>query len=352
MSKDDLQAVVRRMLTATPPTLTEKEAAQIANRHFGIEGRLKPLVSDRDQNFMLEAVDGQRFVLKIANHTEPPQSLDFQNQALAHVKRHDPSLPLPRVIPDRDGNGFTSLESDGKTHLVRVVSWLEGVPMEHCAPGPGVERRLGELLARLDRALEDFEHPASDPFSAWDMKHAGELALLLEHIEEPSLGSLVADVLQRFTTRVEPLTGKLRTQVVHNDMNPGNILLDSDDPGRISGIIDFGDLVRTPLIFDLAIAAAYQLSEDADPLAGALPLIAGFNAVSPLQAIEMDLLTDLIRTRLVTSLLINSYRVKLFPENRDYLLVSYAAVKCSLAGLDKLGEREALERIREACSNT
>ncbi len=78
-------------------------------------------------------------------------------------------------------------------------------------------------------------------------------------------------------------------------------------------------------------------------------MIAGYHAVRPLQSAEMELLTDLIRTRLITSLLIGNYRVKLFPENRDYLLISQKPAIINLRQLQKLGNDEALERIRNYC---
>ena len=82
-----------------------------------------------------------------------------------------------------------------------------------------------------------------------------------------------------------------------------------------------------------------------------LPMIAGYHSIEPLQATEMELLTDLIRTRLITSLLIGSYRSRLFPENREYLLISHQSAKKFLINLHQLPNDEALARIREACSS-
>ena len=133
-------------------------------------------------------------------------------------------------------------------------------------------------------------------------------------------------------------------------MNLGNVLMDKTHPDRISGLIDFGDLIKSPLIIDLAIAAAYQLSDGDDPLAGALPMIAGYNAIRPLQGIELELLIDLIKTRLITSLLIGSYRSILFPENRKYLLISHETSKKFLFNLKRLNPDDALSRIRAVCA--
>ncbi|HEY5775246.1 MAG TPA: hypothetical protein VIS57_04105, partial [Xanthomonadales bacterium] len=76
---------------------------------------------------------------------------------------------------------------------------------------------------------------------------------------------------------------------------------------------------------------------------------AGYHGIKPLQQTEMELLTDLVRTRLITSLLIGSYRSMLFPENREYLLISHRSAKDFLINLSHLSAHEALARIRAAC---
>ena len=109
-------------------------------------------------------------------------------------------------------------------------------------------------------------------------------------------------------------------------------------------------MVKSPLIIDLAVASSYQLSRGSETLAGALPMIAGYHDVRPLQEVEMSLLTGLIRVRLVTSLLINRWRTKLFPENRDYLMGDYRSTEQFLLGLQNLSADAALGRITSVCS--
>lgn len=344
-----MQTDILNSLTTTPPGFSLADAERTASEYFGIKARAKLLVSDKDQNFCLETNDGSRFTLKIANYAELQLTVDFQNEALRHVAEQDASLPIPRVIPAANGQLCTSVEHGGRAHIVRVLSWLDGVPMQEGTAGGELARKLGELLARLGLALSGFVHPGSNPPQMWDMKRAGGLRELLPCIEDASLNQLIGGVLDRFDGHVQPMLNRLRTQVIYNDLNPGNVLLNKTNPQAISGIIDFGDLVKSPLVIDLAIAAAYELSEGDDPLAGALPLIAGYHAVCPLQQLEMKLLIDLIRTRLITSLLINTYRTTLFPENREYQMISFNAIKASLAGLNSLHRDAATDRIMAAC---
>jgi Ser/Thr protein kinase RdoA (MazF antagonist) len=350
MQNDSSQTIIQKMMTTNPPVFSDTEATRIAAAEYGIQSGVRPLVSERDQNFRLDADNGRRYTLKFSNDAEQLQVIDFQNQALLHVADKDPSLPLPRVIPNLEGQLHSVVRHGDKSHYVRVLSWLDGCILNDAVAEAGLANRLGRMLARLGIALSDFDHPGSNPPSLWDMKRAAGLRVLLPHTEDPGLRQLIASTLDTFDSKVTPVLDRLRTQVIHNDMNLGNVLVEESRRDRICGVIDFGDMVKSPLVMDLAIAAAYQLSDGEDPLAGALPMIAGYHAVCPLEDIEMELLTDLIRTRLITSLLINAYRVQLFPENREYLMISHGSSKRFLVNLERLDAGTALQRIRAACS--
>jgi hypothetical protein len=63
----------------------------------------------------------------------------------------------------------------------------------------------------------------------------------------------------------------------------------------------------------------------------------------------MELLLDLIRTRLITSILIGTYRATLFPENSEYLLISQNSTRNFLLSLNRQNSELALERIRKVC---
>ena len=349
MNTELSQTIIQKMLTTTPPAFSDADALDIADKHFGLKAGIQELVSERDQNFRLATEDGRRFVLKISNHAEQLEVVDFQNQALLHVAKKDASLPVPGVIPTLDGQLHSQVEHAGERHFVRVLSWMDGSVLHDATANPDLARRLGRMLAQLGVGFQGFSHPGSNPPSLWDMKRAAGLSDLVVHIEEPDLRQMISQTLDRFVSQVKPVLATLRSQVIHNDMNPGNVLMDKAQPDKISGIIDFGDLTRSPLIIDLAVAASYQLGKGDDPLAGALPMIAGYHSIMPLQDTEIELLTDLIRTRLITSLLIGSYRSILFPENREYLLISHRSARNFLKNLNDLSANEAVIRIHTAC---
>lgn len=341
---EDLQG----LLITSPPRFSTADVEKLAAKHFSIQAEAKLLASERDQNFCLKTADHQRYTFKITNHAEQLAVVEFQNGALQRMAELDPNLPLPRVIANRDGDFHTRVLHDGRSYWVRLLSWVEGSVLYDSKASPILLDELGQLLARMGLALKDYQHPGSNPPLLWDMKRASGLRGFLPCIEEPELQTLTEEALDHFDA-LAPELMKLRTQVIYNDLNPDNVLVDPDNPDVISGIIDFGDLVESPLIIDLAVAAAYYLAEGDDPLAGAAPLIAGYHKLRPLLLAEMNILTGLIKTRLITSILIMSWRMSEFPENREYLQRSHATSKAFLASLSRLDQDAAFEQIQAFC---
>jgi len=344
------QQTPNTLLTTSPPSFSEKQAKEIALSKFGKPGTAKVLVSERDQNFFVKTDNGQKFVLKIANAREDPEVIDFQTRALEHIARHSPDLPVPRTVLTADGSEHCIVtDSDGIRHIARLISWLDGIPVADVKVSPALLRDMGATLARLGQALEGFSHPAAGHVLLWDMKNSADLIELLPNIEERAFRMLLKQILVRFRDHVLPRLQSARMQIVHCDLNNGNALADPVNHQKVSGVIDFGDMVHTHLVNDLAIAAAYQLSVWDDPLEASLHLISGYNNVVPLQTVEIALLWDLMLTRLVTSVTICNWRAKQFPENSEYLLIDSEFMRGNLERLSGLEKHEVLLRIETAC---
>src|ERR1041384_95097 len=91
------------VMTLPPPLFSVEEAEALARDRWGIPARAEALRGERDRNFRLYAADGRTFVLKIANPAEDAAFRALQIAALRHIARLDPGLPVPRVIPLRNG---------------------------------------------------------------------------------------------------------------------------------------------------------------------------------------------------------------------------------------------------------
>lgn len=295
-------------IAVLPPDAPEIEVSDLLIREYGLQGKLTPLVSERDQNFRLDAADGRQFVVKIANGAEPVQITDFQIQALLHLEASSCAVAVPKLVRTHTGEASSIITTTDASNSLRVVSYVPGQLLEETVPGPGLAYALGQCLADLDRALGDFSHAGESQVLLWDMQRASELRDLMAHVSDPEPQAMVNKCLDDFEERVAPLFPALRSQVIHNDLNPGNILVTDTEPTTVAGIIDFGDMLRAPLVVDVAIAAAYLRSTDDDTLAATQALIAGFDSVVPLEDRERELLFDLIRMRLATTITILYWR--------------------------------------------
>lgn len=312
---------VADLLEAPLPEVDDGEAGTLAQRLYGLSGGVTPLVSERDRNFKLRRSDGSAFVLKIANAAEDPDVLDLQTRALQWVAERDPTVPVPRVCPSLHGRAMQSVEVGGRHYVVRLLTYLEGELMSKHAPTVALRRETGAVLARLGRALRGMFHPAAGRDLAWDFRHALQLRPYVDRIEDASRRDLATSTLERFEQAVAPALPRLRAQLIHNDLNPENVVVHSKDPSRISGVIDFGDMVHAPIVADLAIAVAYQLFEQADVIGAACDVVSGYHANVALEQDELGLLMDLVATRLAMSGIISSWRVSEHPENREYIQI-------------------------------
>jgi Ser/Thr protein kinase RdoA (MazF antagonist) len=325
-------------IAALPPTVPQNLVARAVERQFGLAGDYVALVSERDQNFRLDLADGRRFVVKVTSLQELPETSDFQLGALQHLE--GANVEVPSVVRTLDAAAAGFIDTGAGRHRLRVVTWVHGEPLLASGIDAVQASRLGEALGRLDDALRGYSHPGENPVLLWDLQRAGELRSLFHFIDEAGVRRNVLRVIDDFEANVR--TDRLPHQVIHGDANPENVLVTR---GGI-GFIDFGDMVRAPRIFDLAIAAAYLRSAGDDPLAYIRPLVTGYHATAPLEDGELRLLFDLVRARLATTITLLYWRLRDRPPGDDYRRKSLAVEETAthfLAALERLG-RAAFDR--------
>lgn len=305
-------------IAADPPDLTDAEVLDVLDSAYGLRGDLTPLVSERDQNFRLDAAEGQRYVVKIANLSEPEEITDFQIRALLHLEQSGCPVPVPRVVRTASGQVSESAYAGDACYLLRVVTYLPGQPLEAVTPDTELAYDLGRSLADLDSALQSFSHPGESQVLLWDMQRASEVRGIIGHVPEPGMRDRLHECLDAFEKRVLPVFPSLRSQVIHNDLNPGNVLVSDTKPMGVAGVIDFGDMLRAPLVIDLAIAASYMRRGD-HALDVIKELVRGFESVIALEQSERALFYDLVRTRLATTVSILHWRADARSADDPYL---------------------------------
>ena len=112
-------------------------------------------------------------------------------------------------------------------------------------------------------------------------------------------------------------------------------------------------LFRSPLIMEVAVAAAYLRVDDGDSLALIVPFIAGYNSITALEEAELDLLFDLVRIRLVATITILRWRFSKRGKDDDYAretMESEHRAEHFLLRLNTLGRIPFTERVRDACN--
>jgi 4-aminobutyrate aminotransferase-like enzyme/Ser/Thr protein kinase RdoA (MazF antagonist) len=334
------------------PSLSATEAREIVKRLYGLSGSLKELPSYQDQNFHLVTDTGDEFVLKIAAESERFETLESQNRAMHHLATQSDSTISPRVLKTITEEEITQIETDeGVFHFVRLITYHSGCVMSSVNPqSPEFLIDFGRFIGSISESLDDFDHPATHREFYWDLQRArSTLRQFKEHISDPEKQTLVEYFVNLYETQVVPRMDELRTSVIHNDANDNNIIVNNphSNDDRTFGILDFGDIVYSHTINELAIAIAYALLDNTDPIGIAQKIISGYHSVFPISELELELLFPLICTRLAMSVSVSAYQQKLEPEN-EYLIISEKPTWVLLAHLIDVHPRYATYCFREA----
>jgi len=328
----DLRAVLSAALTAA----------------HGLDGPLSRLPG-HGSRLLLRAGAGRPLVLTIAEGPREPDWMLLEVAALQWLAELDPGLHLPRILPARDGTALVrAAGADGRSHVL----YLTTIPPGDILAGDGLRahallRSVGGFLARLDRGLAGFFHPAAGRTAIRDIRHAPALRAKTRRIAEPHRRRLAESILDRASTDILPRLMPLRGQVIQAGGWPATGLAapgdgpatDLGNGARLGGLFAIGDLAHAPLVLSPALAAAdlAAASLDAggtDPLAAAAELLLGYDQVLPLQEAEFDLLADLLPLRLAMAVAGDTA-----PETAGR----------ALAMLAETGRAAISERLRQTC---
>ena len=339
-------------ITFESPAFHETEAIRLAAELYGLRVSAEALPSERDRNFLLTTGTGDRFVLKIANAGDDPAVIDLQNAVLQRIGARTSAVRVPQVRPALDGSPVVAVEAaGGPSHLVRLLDWVPGRVLARVRPhSPRLLRSLGAAVAHVDRALEGFDHPAAGRALKWDLARSAWAREYVGAIDDPRRRAIVERILDDFATRVAPGLAGLRQSVIYNDANDYNVLVDGPgaDDRRVVGLVDFGDVVRTCLVADLAIGAAYAALGKPAPLAAVAQVVAGYHEVLRLREDEVAVLDALVRLRLAVSVTNSAWQRRAAPGNA-YLTVSEAPAWDALERLAPVPARFAHYTLRHAC---
>jgi Ser/Thr protein kinase RdoA (MazF antagonist) len=226
-----------------------------------------------------------------------------------------------------------------------MLTYLEGVQIRETPRTAAQCRAMGGVLAWLNLALRDFAHPAATHDLLWNVSTAHRLAAKLDAIVDPPRRSLAELFMARFNEYVLPRLASVRSQVIHNDYHLYNVLVDPHDHERVVGIIDFGDMLHAPLVGEVATAAAFHMTGNADPFEGPSQFVGAYHATLPLSNEEQEIVADLMATRHLITALISEWRAKRYPENRAYIMRHNPAAWEALSQMAALSRAEVRDRL-------
>lgn len=307
--------------------MAEAEAIELLAVHWGRSGSATRLATEKDDTFLIDATDGERYVLKISNPAEDPAEVDFEVRLLDHVAHSSWSVPVQRLLPAGSGDILISLQDEaGQQRQARLMSYVAGTPLDSLDSTPQQRGQIGRVLGHLRRATQTFSHPAQGRVLAWDVQHLLRLRPLLAEVADSAQRDLLEAGLSRFQHEVAAVIPTLRHQVLHNDFSKSNIIVDPHDPDFVQGVIDFGDAVHTAIAVDVSTALLNQLPRqipsdaDIDLFADGRDLLRGYLRVADLNRTELAVIPYLVMGRVVARGLITLYRARLMPHNARYIL--------------------------------
>lgn len=288
----------------TPPAtqVSPDEAVALARDIFGVDGVAEPLGSNQETNLRVRSADGSSYVLKVANPAFGADVLDLQNKAMQHVHGLGTGLAVPVPVTALDGTELVRVPIRGTDHHVRLLTFVAGEMFSDAGYlGDDVLGRFGALVARMSAALTTFDHPAADRLLQYDSRHAARVVeRLAGSVADARRRADATGLSDRAWTALTPLVDDLRMQVVHADLADYNVVARRDTAGRLTptGVIDFGDVVRSWLVADLATAITSLLvRERRSPLMDACAVVAGFHSVTPLAEPEIAAVWPLVAAR-------------------------------------------------------
>ncbi len=326
MNASSPSSLVRRLfaesgLASSHVPVDQALVSTLLEKDYHLTGRLQRLPTEKDDTFRLRT-GSTDYLVKVSPPDEPEAVVGLQTAAMRFLERKAPELPVQRVQLSVDGDDNVVIETaDGRARVLRVLGFVRGAVWAETSPGPEELAKVGEMLGRVDVALEAFAHPEDRRGLVWDLRHFHELTELVEHTPSPEHRQLAAEVLRLFETAVVPRLGELQSQVIHGDYSPYNVVVDEQSDDYVTGVIDFGDAMRSAVIFDPAVSLANLVGRAPDqPWRDGCAFLAGYESARPIKDRELPLLPVAALARLTLRALIANWRAERVPERRDYLL--------------------------------
>jgi Ser/Thr protein kinase RdoA (MazF antagonist) len=205
-------------------------------------------------------------VLRVSLEDPNVGRLRFVDEAMEAAR--SATFDAPSSVPTISGYLLAELRGD---RVARLLTWVEGVTADDAGRPATAARSIGRTAAEMLHVLEPLQPNYDRSFFLWDPGYS--LRTIDDH-RIHVLDEQQRSLIERVLSSLIPVPfDELPLQVIHSDLNAGNIVLSGD---RVTGVIDFEDVAMTIRIGELSVACAYAMLVQDDPIAVAMDVIAGY----------------------------------------------------------------------------
>lgn len=311
------------------PNFSNESIARILLELYGLKGDISPLVSFEDQNALIKT-SGETYVFKIANQKWTHEFLQMQTNVLGYLKERAPELVFPDIVKTFQGQSITYVDGFG----IRLLTYLEGDLYTHTPKSPELYQDIGRFMGQFSAAMVNYSAEVEEGSDElWKLDNVMACKDYLSEVIDADAKDRIARLFQVYEKKILPKLPGLRKAVIHGDANEQNILVAPDNPKKVSGLIDFGEMQWASQVNDLAITLAYSLLGEDDIAMASEKIIEGYDNEFKLLKEEREILYYLMAMRLVTNITMTSYAARLFPEN-VYILIAQKPARALLKKLE------------------
>lgn len=328
------------------------EIRRVIQQHYGltvVEQRL--LGGEVDQNVWVRTDVGLEYLFKVSTG-QLDEALIWQQTVLDHLELDAPHIPVPRLVPSTEGLSMLPLDLADGACVVRLLTWLPGKMFAELGELPAsLLTELGEVAGHLTESLARLPVESAVHSHHWDIRRSRDAVTeSLPFVESERDRRDVSYLMAGFDGALDRLNS-FPTGVVHQDLNDFNVLALPDASGHlvISGVLDVNDALLTARVAEVAIAAAYAMLRQDDPLSAAASVVAGFDSVAPLSSDEISVLFPLAIARLCVNA--TTWTRRTAEANHPYGEQRMEHTWPTLRKLAQLSPALAEKRLRAVCAD-
>ena len=336
---------------------TEKEISinfveKLVQEEYCISGNATKINSELDLNFKISTKDSQ-YYLKIYNKCIDVKFAEFQEDILKQLNNSRKNKLYPKQILNKKGNAISCFyNKNNETRFFKLNSWIEGRLWFEVNPiTDSLRLKLGQAVGNLTKSLSNLKIIDCNYNTDWDLSKSLWTINYLNLFDKKNEKRVIQYFQDCFLKDLGSYKS-LRKSFIHNNVNDNNIIIAKKliNPD-IKGIIDFGDIIKSQTINDLAVTCTYAIMNCHNPLSAVINIIRGYNKSFKLFDEELYHLYNLIGMRLVVSLSKSAINKTKFKENK-YLLINEKDTWDLIYKWREVDNKFAYYSFRHACDLT